>query len=373
MQRQRVPNAKYGVKRLSALDGLTLAGIGALAVAWLLPARVALPGALLLMGPLLLRFVRQGTAGLLWRAYGWAWAWSCWLAAPPGVLRFFAICMLLLGILADWLRGKQEHAATPQRRAELALAVLTSAIFLIGMRIAAFGFTPSAGSAPLWEWVVLGGGLYIGATSAGAALEKIKKMRFHGALPTAPVAIAIACLALAGPNQQPVSPLPNRNDFPQAAPPADLTLPLLVNNTIKERAAVVFGNSVACLGAEVLPAAGLSPGDKLVLHLTWAWESQPGRDWRVFIHARRNLYGGAMYDVSAGLPEGEGNVPCHQELEIAMPPDAPLGEYMVIIGLWNGRNNAPAERGGDCPANWAVDRFGRVRVARATLVPGETP
>ena len=126
MQRQRVPNAKDGVKRLSALDGLTLAGIGALAVAWLLPARVALPGALLLMGPLLLRFVRQGTAGLLWRAYGWAWAWSCWLAAPPGVLRFFAICMLLLGILADWLRGKQEHAATPQRRAELALAALTA-------------------------------------------------------------------------------------------------------------------------------------------------------------------------------------------------------------------------------------------------------
>lgn len=361
------------LRRLPVLDGLTLAGIGALAVAWQLPARVALPGALLLVGPLLLRLLREGTPGLFWRAYGWAWAWSCWLAAPPGALRFFALCMLLLGILSDWPRGNSEHGATLHRHDGLALAVLTSVIFLLGMRIAAFGFTPSAGSAALWEWVVLGGGLYSGVASAGAALERMNKMKFHGALLSAPVAIAIACLALVGPNRQPAPSLSGQNGFLQAAPPADLNLPLLADNTIKERAAVVFGNSVACLDAKVVPAARLAPGNKLVLRLRWAWESRPGRGWRVFAHVRKNVYGGAMYDVSADLPEGAGDGPHHQEMEVTMPPDAPVGEYVVIVGLWNGRNNALAERGGHCPASWAVDRFGRVRVARITLAPGRSP
>jgi hypothetical protein len=353
---------------------LILAGLAGAALAWMIPWRLALPGVLLLSGPLAFRVIRQGVPGLVWRAYTWAWAWCCWLGAPPGWVRMAGLGLLSLGLLADAPFGAAAWQLRWRRSLPLAPAAVVAALFLAGMRVVAFGFTPSAGSTAVWEWALLGVGFGLGCLSAAAGYERPLggERRWHLAFGLVAVVLAVLIAVRVGIGGcQPVG----SALAPTSASVARPTGPMqtAVHAEAWPRAAVVFDGWLACLGAEVAPPAVARRGGGVTMRLTWFWETPPDPAWRVFAHVRRNLYGGVLYETSANLPAAGEGQPVRQELEVAIPPDAPAGDYVVLMGLWDGRANASAVRGGNCPAGWAVSRDGRVRVARIRVEPGTEP
>lgn len=344
--------------------GLALAGLGALFSGWSLPLGLVMPGVLLLSGPVFFKFARIGVSGGIWRAYAWGWAWCCWFAAPCGWLRVVALCCLLTGVLLDAPHDFDAWRSGWRKARPLPVALGLAFLFLICMRVVVFWDASSAASTRVWEWTVLLGGVLLGVLAVAA--HEADALRDRAArLVCLFVAVALAALVAIR--------IWNREGHADTCVVEDVQVTAHEHAPVTQKkisseewsnAAVVFDGTALCLEAEMLSSARVLRGSRVVMRLLWGWNEQPDPGWRVFAHVRRNMYGGVLYDVAAALPDFFRSRQVEQVLEVLVPDNAATGEYVVLIGLWNGRTNAPVVRGGLCPTDWALGSDGRVRVAR---------
>lgn len=351
--------------------GLALAAGAVAALAWELPMSLTLPGVLLFGAPLIFRFGMQSHLGAIWLVYSWVWAWACWLAAPSGWLRFAAMGLLLLGCLTDAPSSMGVWRQSIARHLHYAIAIISAMLFLGGMRLATMGSTQAGALKEFLEWMVFGAGMLSGGMLAVGMRQCSKditqKMRVISGFASVALAGFLAC-------QSGMPGIDSRGNWS--------LMPLLRKRENEhgrfssarvedlQQSAVIFDERAACLKAEVFPTLIAKPGSVIRINFTWSWKAHPGSTWRVFAHVRRKLYGGIMYDASEDLPQAQGEGPHAQSVEVPIPENAPTGEYVVLVGLWNGQVNAPALRGKNCPADWAVGEDGRVRVARLMIGRG---
>nr|MBC8492511.1 hypothetical protein [Chloroflexota bacterium] len=85
------------------------------------------------------------------------------------------------------------------------------------------------------------------------------------------------------------------------------------------------------------------PGDELGFYLYWQAESQPDKDWTVFVHI---LDASGQFITQRDVMPAEGEAPTShwspggfvEDLHrIPLPPDMQPGEYHIVIGLYDWR------------------------------------
>lgn len=104
---------------------------------------------------------------------------------------------------------------------------------------------------------------------------------------------------------------------------------------------VVFDGSAELLSA-VVENAEISPGGHIRVAFEWEISAPFDPDRRVFLHFRRRVYGGSMFQADHSLPPGPESdslpVGCcvKYAVDAKVPDNAAAGIYAVYAGLWDG-------------------------------------
>ena len=113
---------------------------------------------------------------------------------------------------------------------------------------------------------------------------------------------------------------------------------------------IVIGDTLRLFECRVLtPTVRIGEHAKLLFQ----WEALAPVDpsWKVFVHIRRRLYGGALIDADHRFRE-LGRAPedwaigtaLAYELDVLIPAASPGGEYSVLIGIWDREKVLPAAK-----------------------------
>jgi len=129
-----------------------------------------------------------------------------------------------------------------------------------------------------------------------------------------------------------------------------------------------FAGILKLTGCRLESAAAVSGGEVTV---SFAWEvlAPVPPDWRVFVHARQEVYGGFFFqgdhefgDVGHPARELECGSRFEYTVRFPVPQLAPLGDYSVVVGLWDGRENRPVVPVPPLPPGFRITAGDRVRL-----------